>query len=342
MRCLKPLMVLALVGTCMAAATSVVAQAPSAVPNEAASQQKYNAAMVDALLAEGTPRSMVLAATSVLTIGQDAKANEQRKLDLLKQAAQMAPDDAWVQWFAALHADPAEILPEAALALQRLEPDNGAVWLFPLSAASRANDSVGVTEALARMGASRSFDDHFMAFTLEWLKFFRSHPIFLENIDDGEFAPAVQPLVMALARASALAMPNISSALRACKSVDQPLAAERREACLDAGRLIQSESRTLLFQGIGERMLRLAGAEDAAELARNKDYFSQKFGSISDSIFEDPQEFERYQSDLLKTGSEIQVLKNALTRAGIPLLPPADWKPEPNPYMETESKAPTN
>ena len=339
MRFVKQVVVASLAGVYMLLATSTLAQDPPAHSDEAARMQQYNASVVDALLAEGTPRSMVLAATSLTTFGQDANANQQRKYDLLKQAAQRAPDDAWVQWFAALHADPDENVSEPALVLQRLEPDNGAIWLFQLNAATHTKDSAGITDALVRIGASRTFDDHFVAYTLEWLKFFQAHPKSLEIIDVGELAPANQPLVAAIARAAAMSIPSFKGTLSACRSGELSLSEERHEACLAAGRLIANESKTFLSQAIGIAMLSKVGAEDAAELKRNKDYLTWISIGVFDDAMNDPQEFARYQADFVQTGSEIQAVKNSLTRAGFPLLPPTDWKPEPYPWAETENKA---
>jgi len=339
MHFLKRVAMASLAGMCMLAATSTLAVDPPAHPDETARQQHDNPLLVDTLLAEATPRSMVLAATSLMSLGQDAQANQQRKYDLLKRAAQRAPDDAWVQWFAALHAEPAEGESKAALVLQQLEPDNGAVWLLPLSTATRANDNAGITDALARIGTSPRFDDRFIAFTLEWLDFFRAHPTFLDSVDEDGSRPSAQALDMAIARTAALAMPNLADALRACRSVEQPLTVKRREACLAAGRLIANESNTFMAQALGIAMLRSAGADDVAELTRSHAYLARMSVGIFDGLHEDPQALARYQSDLLKTGSEIQAVRNALTRAGTPLVPPADWKPDAYPQLENGDKA---
>ena len=340
MRFLKHVVIASLAGVCMTVATSALAQAldPS-VTGEEAWQQQYTAFLVDSLLADGTPRSMALAATALRPIGENTKTNPAKRHELFKQAARRAPDDAWVQWLAAIDAEPADNLSEPALALQRLEPDNGAVWVFQLNAGSRANDSAGITEALTRIGASRNFDDYHGAIALEWLKFFRTHPMPEPpvTLDELDFVPL--PLSLALMHAVMAPIPNYRITMQACRSGEQSLTVERREACLATGRLMLNESKSLFSQMMGLALLRSAGADDAAELARNKDYFTRMLIGISDAMLEDPQEYERYQADWLQTGSEIQVLKKALTRAGIPLLPPADWKPEPYPWMETESKA---
>ena len=131
---------------------------------------------------------------------------------------------------------------------------------------------------------------------------------------------------MAIARAAALAMPNYGSVMAACKSLNAPVAADRREACLAAGRLMLNHSSTLVSMQIGQGLLRLAGAADIAEITRNVGYLTQEYARLSNSALEEPAEFTRFQADWLQTRNEIQIAKNLLTRAGIPLLPPADWK----------------
>ena len=77
---------------------------------------------------------------------------------------------------------------------------------------------------------------------------------------------------------------------------------------------------------IGQGLLRLAGAGDIADITRNVGYLTQEYARLFNSALEEPAEFARYQADWLQTRNEIQIAKNLLTRAGIPLLPPADWK----------------
>lgn len=303
----------------------------------AAAGQEHNLKLIDALLAEGTPRAMVLAATAMKYIGEQAAMDAKRQHELLSQAVQAAPDDAWIQWIAAVYALPSDTVSEPALALQRLEPDNGAVWLFQLAAASRANDSNGVTDALARIGASPRFNDHFVDYALEWLEFSSKHPL-PDSFAMGDEQPSlVLPLVMATSRAAALAMPNYVSPARACKPVDQPLAADRREACIAAGRVMLSESNTLDSMRLGAAMLRTAGADDAAEITRNTDYFTEEYLVLWNAMLGNPEEFKRYQADWVQSRDTIQAARNLFHRAGVPLSPPPDWKSEPGRLKSTGS-----
>ena len=323
---LKRIWVASIAGLCMAAASAALATDRSPDDKATALARQHDARVIDSLLAEATPRSLTLAATVLMPVGEDADEIAQRRRELLEKAARMAPNEAWVQWMAALDAAPTDVVPEPALALQRLQPDNGAVWLFQLQAASRANDSRGVTKALARLGAAGHFESPFMATALAWLEFYRSHPQ-LQPPGSVAGSPASAALTMAVARAAALAMPNYGSLMVACKSPNSPLAADRREACLAAGRLMLNESNTLDSMQIGVALLRRAAARDIDEITRNAEYFTLEYAVLASSALEDPVEFARYQADWLQTRNEIQIARNLLARAGIPLLPPVDWKP---------------
>ncbi|MGB0133190.1 hypothetical protein, partial [Dokdonella sp.] len=327
-------------GVCVAAAAVAMTMVPSSAEDASAAHDEYNATVIDALLAEGTPRTRVLAATAMKYGGKQSSAEAERQRELLSQAVQAAPDDAWVQWIAAVYALPSDTVSEPALALQRLEPDNGAIWLFQLAAASRANDSTGVTDALARIGASSRFDDHFVDYALEWLEFSRKYPLPDSYATGDNQASAQLPLVMAVSRAAALAMPNYVSPTRACKAVDQPLKADRREACIAAGRVMLTESNTLDSMRLGAAMLQLAGADDAAEVTRNTDYFTEEYLVLWNAMLRDPEEFKRYQVDWVQSRDTLQAARNLLLRAGVPLLPPPNWKSEPSRLTSTSSRQP--
>ena len=325
-------MLASVVGVSLAAVSTVFAVDLPTQEEAMALAQHHTDTVIETLLAEGTPRSMTLAATAMLPLGEDANAIAQKRKKLFERAAQSAPDDPWVQWMAALNASASNAVSEYSAALQRLEPDNGAVWLFPLQAASRAKDDKGMTDALARMGKARSYQDPFVTTALEWLKFYRANPI----IPPPGFAvesPAKSAFTMAVARAAAMAMPPNFAPMAACKSKDHPLQADRREACLAAGRLMLTQSNTLNSKLTGTALLRLAGAEDAAEINRNFEYFWQEYSLASNSALKDPAEFARYQADWIQTQSEVEVARNLLTRASIPLSPPADWKSDQKAFM---------
>lgn len=329
-------------GMCLMTGTSVMALDPPTTEELAAALNEHNAALIDTLMADGSPRALTLAATAMAYPLGNPEGSAETQINLLARAAQMAPDDAWVQWIAAVNFQPSETVSEPALALQRLEPDNGAVWMFQLQAANLAEDSAAVTDALARIGAARKFDDRYVASALEWLKVLRNFPTPAPFVDAAEPTSERDALIAAFGRGSAISMVNYTPATRACKPQDQALAADRRAACLAAGRLMLTESNTSISMRIGAALLRLAGADDAAEITRNIDYLTQKYGVVATQALEDPNEFERYQADLLQTRSEVQAMKNMLTRAGVPLLPPSNWNEDPSGSVAAAAKRKDN
>lgn len=335
---LKRTMAAWMVGMSLTAASAAMAIDSPNPMQQSAELQRNNADVIEALLADGKPRALVLAATALKYGGDTSAPAAERQRELLNQAVLMGPNDALVQWIAAVYASPLDGISEPALALQRLEPDNGAIWMFQLAAATRANDSAGITEMLQRIGISGRFDDHSSGYALEWLKFFEAHP-WADHYPQGEGqARTAIPLIMAISRAAALALPNYVGPTQVCKSAGQSLAADRRAACLAAGRLMLTKSYSLDSMRIGAAMLRLADADDATEITRNTEYFTEEYIVFFNDVMMDSDGLDRYQADWLQSGSRLQADRNLLTRSGIPLLPPPDWKPDPNRFTSMNSK----
>ncbi|HET9032505.1 MAG TPA: hypothetical protein VFN25_06330 [Dokdonella sp.] len=308
---------------------SVAKDARQAAQDQAA-MQKYNEQLIDALLAKGTPRAIALAATSLSYADRGSRpAIDERRLELLDRAAQMAPDDAWVQWLAVAGATPSGSLSEPLLALQRLAPDNGAIWLFQLRRATQAKDNSGINEALHRIGASSHFDDYFTTNATEWLKFLRDYPLPETYAIADKAMTERMVLISANSRAAATYLPGAFSAISVCKPKSEPLTADRRAACLAAGRLMLNQSSSLSSMAAGAAVLRAAQAADTDDITRNQKYFTEEYAIAANEAIANPDEIESYVSDWIQTRNEVQFARNLLTRAGIPLLPPADWKPDP-------------
>ncbi|MEO5810959.1 MAG: hypothetical protein ABIU96_10615 [Rhodanobacter sp.] len=324
----QSLVVIAAVAGMATVAAAVTIDPPATEDFDSAFKQ-YNETLIETLVAEGTPHSMTLAATAITYGRQGDESSVDRQRALSARAAAMAPDDAWVQWIAAMNLPRSEVVSEPALALQRIEPDNGAAWLFQLAAASEAKDEAAITEALARIGASRHFDEHFGDAMVEWLKVVRADPMPQLATEGSKEASEQMQMIMAIGRAAAISLTDYTSPMRACKPTEQSLAADRRETCIATGRLMLKESKTVMSMQTGAALLRLAGAEEAVEATRNADYLMKKAIDLSRFAMLIPAELARYQADWLQTGSEVQAMKNQLTQAGIPLLPPKDWNEDP-------------
>jgi hypothetical protein len=299
----------------------------SSLAGETQARLEYNTELVDALLAQGDPRSMALAATMLPLLGDARSTRYGARSDRLAEAARRAPDDILVQWLGALYSAPGSGLAPAAQALLRLEPENGAVWMFPLQAASKAGDAGGVTEALRHIGAAERFDIHYADFALAWATSLRIHSQPTRQGPAAGFSLEEQPLIQGISLAAALAMPAFQPLVRACKDSEAPLGPERREACIAAGRLMTAHPAEEISRALGASVLRVVGAPGHREATRNFDYLSQMYLAVSEPLETDPRAYQRYEADWREARSETAVIERMLTRAGLPLRPPADWKP---------------
>jgi hypothetical protein len=288
---------------------------------------EYNASVVNTLLAKGDPRSLAFAATMLPLLGDAQSTDGKARSDLLAEAVQQGPDDVLVQWLGALYMTPDARTSPAARALLRLEPENGAAWMFPLQAALAANDADGVTGALRHIGAATRFDVHFADFSLAWATFYREHPAPVPQGRPTGFHSDEQPLVAGIASAAAMAMPAFQYLVRACKVNEVPLTTDRREACIAAGRLMFSQSAEQISRGLGVALLRNADAPGHEQARRTVDYLGQMYTQVSESLDSDPAMYQQFESDWQETRSETAVIERTLTRAGVPLVPPADWEP---------------
>jgi hypothetical protein len=288
---------------------------------------EYNTRVVDALLAQGDPRSMAFAATMLPLLGDAQSSGHETRAKLLAEAVRQAPDDILVQWLGALYATPDANLSAPAQALLRLEPENGASWLFSLQAASKANHADGVTEALRHIGFAERFDTHYADFALAWSTILRNHPQPTRQGPASEFSLEEQPLIQGISHAVALAMPAFQPLIRACKDAGAALAPKRREACIAAGRLMTAHPAEELSRALGVSVLRVVRAPEYRQAARTSDYLSQMYQAAFEPLETDETAYQRFESDWRETRSEAAVIERMLTRDGLPLRPPADWKP---------------
>lgn len=159
-------------------------------------------------------------------------------------ALRLGEDDPLVQWIAASD-ECAEITeacdPELALArLQRLEPDNAAVWLVGLDRAFQRGDDLAVQEALLQRAArSDHYDTHFGEFGgLAYATLNELPPVVMATCAQKAYAAELEVpttrdgLIGASAMDIAVAhsSPAISPLAELCK---QP-PPSRRRACIDA------------------------------------------------------------------------------------------------------------
>jgi hypothetical protein len=298
------------------------------IAESTAAQRAYQHVLFDSLIATATPRALILAAMAEPTLwtGVRDQVNQTTQRDkLFQQAAWQAPDDAFVQWFTATGAHQDSVRSDSADALLRIEPDNGAAWIFQLNAAASAKNYAEVTAALAGIGNASRFDDRLEELTLEWLAILRKHPPpFNADSVDGNAGidPAAIPLIGSIAHAAAVAIPAYKSLIDSCRPGDAPLPADRGAACTAAGRLITNKATTFSSRSIGLVLLRNTSAAEYESAARHLAHLQQQSIELSNNTFANPIEVARFEADLGETGSEIQVIERQLVRAGKPLAPP--------------------
>jgi hypothetical protein len=304
---------------------AIAAENEAQLARAAQASLDHNTELVDALLAQGDPRSIAFAAAMLPLLGDAQSTLHRAPPDLLAEAARRAPDDILVQWLAALYSAPDEQLSAAGRALLRLEPENGASWLFPLQAASKANDADGVTEALRQIGTAERFDIHYADLALAWATILRNHPQPTRQGPTTGFSLEEQPLIQGVSHAVAFAIPAFQPLIRACKASEAPLASARRATCLAAGTLIVKHHAEQISSAIGISLLRNINAPGFQDAMRTSLYLSQMYSFAFEPLKTDPIAYQRFQADWQETRSETTVIERMLTRAGLPLAPPVDW-----------------
>ncbi len=288
-----------------------------------------------------SPRDWALAAQlykpPTLALQADA---DLKKGELLRRAAEAAPNDRFVQWAwanatpAASGCDAQHPCPNRSAALAIIEPDNGAAWFPVLHEAWSNNDTRGTDEALARMAGATRFDDLFVDGVAAWSDVYQRYPV------NPDAANPTTVSVIAGAIASAMALPQLT-AMRACYRDKQDGApASRLEVCGRIGRLMLHDGTTVLARSAGRAFLRSSGTMTQADVdaGRAIDWLAHQQASLS--IETSPDRLRAYAADMQATGSEIKAAELQLQREGLTLLPPPGWKSSYEKYQEATPARP--
>lgn len=335
------LVVAALLGSTLAAAqVDTLAQSPTnttdsaAGANEAANESAWRDAQI-ALRRElrnsPRPRDWVLLAWSIDPLQTERSA--QQDDDLRQRAAKAAPNDALVQWLAALHSvnavDPSRAR-SAIARLAQLENDNAAAWMLALTVAARQKDARGIDDALHRMASSQRYDEHYADTMHAWMDVFDRYPPPVPQDRDLQFSPALASFTVAMAIAAATAMPAYQDASSACKPGDaQTISAQRRADCTSIAHLLLHRGLTLAARSFGAALLRRLGdglPTSADEEARRQlDWYMYCAVQTSGVSQGNLALMTAYQADWRALDDEIEVIRRALRRQGLPTEPPVDW-----------------
>lgn len=253
--------------------------------------------------------------------GGEAKSAQADTAVMLGDLAAASPADLLVQWVAATQSAGKHDV--AALAnAQRLDKDNAAAWALSLDDAA-----VDSSETLKHMAASHRYDEHSADFLRIWLAAVKRHPA------PAEMSSRVQDLApqarfseddiaastaMMLAAVGAMETSAYARLDTACTD------AQHKAACIAIARLMFVEGRSLISVTIGESRLRSFDAlgQDDQLRARRIAWWSE---STMTFLMSSADATSLYARDVVATGSEIEALRLAATRAG-KVEPPADWK----------------
>ncbi len=297
--------------------------------------QTFEASLNTAMRSSTRPRDWALAASGSPNPSRTIGAATAHFDGDLFRAAQAAPSDALVQWLVANYGDTGT--PEGAArrgaaieALTRIEPDNGAVWMQALNVAAGAGDDDAVDDALARMAEARRFDDHFVDIVHAWIDVYDRHPPPASLSTDAYDAG----FVTAFAKAAATAMPAYQAIVNACKPRAE--GSDRAASCTTAGRVMLERGDTLIARSIGFAILRNLDAATEADRAakRNLEWYQANVLSGTGENG-DARDALAHESDWRRMSDEIDVLKSALRRAGLPTEAPEGWNPPSKPQATT-------
>jgi hypothetical protein len=305
-------------------------------------ERNYEISLASALRDSSNPRDWV-----ALALSHPLSTDEAEQLDLNKlteKARLAAPDDLLVQWIALrLSTKPVSVGIDHAAALaavQRLEPDNAAVWMETLAQASQRQDSAAVDETLIRMAASTRSDEHLADLMKAQLDFYERYPMpeayyaTLATIYPN-VSPGAMRYVSAMAVVSAIALPAYQWIVKACtiNSVTGENLS-RSTNCTTIGRLMAARGSDLLTNRIGSAVLRVAGTYTEADIAqaRTQDWIYQQDAAFLQANYpEQVAHLDARMNDWIESRSELEAMRREIARAGKADTPPTDWADDRSP-----------
>lgn len=285
-----------------------------AVVDDSVAWKAEQARLERALAASPRPRERILAASMPAP-------KSARSTAAIAEASAAAPDDALVQWIAAVHGNVA-----ATAALTRLEPDNGASWLPALGLAVEQGDGAGVDSALAGLAASTRFDDHQGQLLHAWQDALRRQPDAPACVAGERCERAERDFLVASEFTAASVFPFPQAALAFCKAA--PANTPRHRQCEAGARGMLDNGRTLVSKAVGYSLLGHLHALTPAdeEERRRQDWLATVTEPmLRGDLAPGSAEFAAFMADWTALDSEMEVLRRGAQRAAQPVLPPDGW-----------------
>ena len=301
--------------------------------------QAYQQSVFDRLASSSDPHDWALSAIGAFF--SDDNQSKQRANELLTRAAIALPDDADTQWLVLRGSNDTAMHATALMALERIEPDNAAVWAESLNLAAQKHDSANVDDALDRMAAGARFDEHLSLMLRRLVAAYLQVPPPPELIARGnESESSVESIadIAAISHVMAVALPAYQHLVRACTiNAEHGLHLSHRADCGTIGRLLATTGSTIAASHVGFAILRTSHTwTDAdAQRAREQDWLVSRLqtpaGLLANAL---SVVGNRYTQDWIATGSELGAMRAAVLRSGQSLTPSADWVDEQSPFSE--------
>lgn len=258
-------------------------------------------------------------------------------------AKRLGPNDPLIAWMEAVDCPGARTGPgcdsKAAIErLQRIEPDNAAIWVLALRDAQEGGDATGVDRYLAQAAQARRY--RYPLGEIGQLLYEEFRQVDSPSLDariaeaigiGGELGrtPTADDVagVNAMSIAFAVALPALQPLLHACMGEDnRPAPAHRTSDCGAVFRHLV-ESDLMIAQLIGLATLARMTA-DVPEGAKWREQLRELYWISSEGqkalLGNMP---ENYLTSFWRYG-EVEAYKQALTAAGRSIAPPADWLPD--------------
>ncbi|QBB70851.1 hypothetical protein ELE36_11065 [Pseudolysobacter antarcticus] len=308
----------------------------------------YVRAVANALEQSETPRDMAL----VTLLASPSPPTDQAHLAALaKRASDTSPDDILVQWLAFVAANKTRGEEKNAAAalhtLQRMDPDNGVVWMLALDRAWRTQDVAAYESALQRMATSTAWTEYDNGVYKILLDAYQRHPLSQKH---RELLARRNPPQSSLAEYYELAKGtveyhSVGAILNNYNALDDACTVDpgknknvnHTDVCARIGRLMFNHGNSASAIDTGEWMLAVTAAftDEDVKRSRQQDWIYLQYAQLTAMSNEPITNAEMIAdgSDREKLGNELDVMRHALSRAGKTLAPPADWKDERSPFV---------
>jgi hypothetical protein len=267
-----------------------------------------------------------IAATALALWGTNANANGSQALSQIQKATQAAPERPELLWLhLRLCMEVAGCEPEPIEGrLRKLDPDNGAVWMGPLSRAQARRDARAEAQILDMMSKAADFNIYWTTLTAKLSPYVSRMPVATSAAQ-----PVPTPLTNAMNSTiswlSALAIPSFRPVTAACGE-QQMREPETRVRCQQVAQSLQ-RSDTTLAEGLGlgiEQRLAVPSSGSAMQV-QDKVQTLRHQNQAAGAIVTAQVEKEKFSEQMLKLMGQLkkeQDVSRAILRwAGQPLTP---------------------